>query len=102
MIKSKNILLPITLGLLVSAVSATPPKPASPQSTATQTTPAPAREPGLYMTFQTDMGDIPCKLYEKEAPFTVRKIVGLALGRISYVDPATEKQTRHRLYNALT
>jgi peptidyl-prolyl cis-trans isomerase A (cyclophilin A) len=53
------------------------------------------------MTFQTDMGDIPCKLYEKEAPFTVRKIVGLALGRISYVDPATNKPTRKRLYNGL-
>jgi peptidyl-prolyl cis-trans isomerase A (cyclophilin A) len=49
----------------------------------------PAREPGLYMTFVTSMGSIPCKLYEKEAPVTVHKIVGLALGKVSYIDPRT-------------
>ncbi|MBI3406238.1 MAG: peptidylprolyl isomerase, partial [Acidobacteria bacterium] len=41
-----------------------------------------ARAPGLYMTFETDLGNITCKLYEKEAPITVGKIVGLATGKI--------------------
>ncbi len=40
------------------------------------------REPGLYMTFETENGNIACKLFEKEAPVTVQKIVGLAVGRI--------------------
>lgn len=42
----------------------------------------PALENGLYMTFETSMGSITCKLFEKEAPVTVDKIVGLATGRI--------------------
>jgi peptidyl-prolyl cis-trans isomerase A (cyclophilin A) len=49
----------------------------------------PAREPGLYMTFDTSMGSITCRLFEKEAPLTVHKIVGLAIGKISYTDPST-------------
>ena len=47
------------------------------------------REPGLYMTFQTNQGALTCKLFEKEAPLTVRTIVGLALGKKSYTDPKT-------------
>ena len=39
------------------------------------------RDPGLYMTFETSMGNITCKLYEKEAPLTVHNIVGLAVGK---------------------
>src|SRR6266478_2932124 len=41
------------------------------------------RDPGLYWTLETDMGNITCKLFEKEAPITVRTMVGLALGKIS-------------------
>ena len=51
---------------------------ASSQSTATE-----QRDPGLYMTFQTDKGNIACKLFEKESPITVGKMVGLAIGKIS-------------------
>jgi len=47
------------------------------------------REPGLYMTFHTSHGALTCKLFEKEAPLTVRTIVGLALGKKSYQDPRT-------------
>lgn len=64
--------------------------------------PAEAREPGLYMTFETDMGAIGCKLFENEAPVTVRTIVGLALGKISYVDPRNKQPARgKRLYDGL-
>ena len=64
---------------------------------------AAAREPGLYMTFDTDKGAITCKLFEKEAPVTVHKIVGLALGRISYVDPRTHQRVEgKRFYDGLT
>jgi len=60
------------------------------------------REPGLFMTLQTSMGDIHCRLYENEAPLTVRTVVGLALGTRSYVDPATGKTiTGKRFYDGL-
>jgi peptidyl-prolyl cis-trans isomerase A (cyclophilin A) len=49
---------------------------------------------GLYMTFETDMGNIRCKLYENETPVTVRKIVGLAIGKVPYVDPQTGKEVK--------
>ena len=60
------------------------------------------REPGLYMTFQTDKGNIACKLFEKEAPITVGKMVGLAIGKISYVDPRTRQQNRNKFFDGLT
>lgn len=63
----------------------------------------PAREPGLYMRFDTSLGSITCKLYEKEAPITVRTIVGLATGRLSYNDPQTrQKVSGKRFYDGLT
>lgn len=60
------------------------------------------RGPGLYMTFQTDKGDIACKLYEKEAPITVRTMVGLAIGKISYKDPATGQTMKKKFFDGLT
>jgi peptidyl-prolyl cis-trans isomerase A (cyclophilin A) len=72
------------------------------QATAPAQTPV-ERAPGLYMTFQTSMGDIHCRLFEKEAPLTVKTIVGLATGKMSYVDPRTkQKVTGKPLYNGLT
>jgi len=61
------------------------------------------REPGLYMRFETSMGAINCKLFEKEAPVTVRTIVGLSVGKKAYVDPKT-KQTvlGKRFFDGLT
>ncbi len=60
------------------------------------------REPGLYWIMQTDMGTISCKLFEKESPITVSKMVGLAIGKISYVDPATKKTVRKKFFDGLT
>ena len=60
------------------------------------------REPGLYMTFQTDKGNIACKLFEKESPITVGKMVGLAIGKISYIDPRTGQQNRNKFFDGLT
>ncbi len=63
----------------------------------------PQRPPGLYMTFETTLGDIHCKLFEKETPHTVRTIVGLALGKLPYVDPKTKQRvTGKRFYDGLT
>ena len=57
--------------------------PPAGQPKAGEARPAEQREPGLYMTFETENGNIACKLFEKEAPVTVQKIVGLAVGRIA-------------------
>src|ERR1700734_3047843 len=74
-----------------------PPKPA-----AAPAAPAVARDPGLYWKFKTDMGDIACKLFEKESPITVGKMVGLAIGKISYIDPRTGKTMKNRFFDGLT
>ncbi len=63
----------------------------------------PEREPGLYLIFETSAGSISCRLFEKETPLTVGKIVGLALGKLPYVDPRTkQKVTGKRFYDGLT
>lgn len=61
------------------------------------------RAPGLYMTFETSMGIINCKLFERETPLTVEIITGLATGRMSYIDPRTkEKVSGKPFYDGLT
>jgi peptidyl-prolyl cis-trans isomerase A (cyclophilin A) len=64
---------------------------------------AATREPGLYITFQTSLGNLTCKLFEKEAPHTVRTIVGLATGKGSWVDPrSNQKVSGKKYYDGLT
>jgi peptidyl-prolyl cis-trans isomerase A (cyclophilin A) len=64
------------------------------------TTPAaPAREPGLYATFNTSMGPIVCILYEKESPITVKNFVALARGGKAWTDPKTNARTTRPLYS---
>src|SRR5260370_19636987 len=61
---------------------------------------APAREPGLYATFNTSMGPIVCILYEKESPITVKNFVALARGGTkAWTDPKTNTKTTRPLYN---
>ena len=64
--------------------------------------PAGKRKPGLYWTMETDKGSISCKLFEAEAPVTVRTMVGLAIGKISYVHPETKKVMRNKFFDGLT
>lgn len=58
--------------------------------------------PGLYVLFETSMGDFVCQLFEKEAPETVSNFIGLALGTKEWIEPQTGRPTRKRLYNGLT
>ncbi len=39
-----------------------------------------ARAAGTYAIFETSMGNIVCKLFDKEAPKTVENFIGLAEG----------------------
>src|SRR5271169_3304221 len=70
---------------------------------ATSAAPSPAdkRKPGLYWTLDTDKGKISCKLFEAEAPVTVRTMVGLAIGKISYVHPETKQAERKKFFDGL-
>ncbi|RME85742.1 MAG: peptidylprolyl isomerase [Planctomycetota bacterium] len=53
----------------------------------------------LYATINTTMGDITLRLFEEEAPQTVKNFVGLALGKIEWTDPRTgQKMTNTPLY----
>jgi peptidyl-prolyl cis-trans isomerase A (cyclophilin A) len=61
----------------------------------------PPRKPGLYWTIDTDYGKIPCKLYEAEAPVTVRTMVGLAIGKISYTHPETRQVMHNKFFDGL-
>jgi peptidyl-prolyl cis-trans isomerase A (cyclophilin A) len=63
--------------------------------------PADKRKPGLYWTLETDKGNISCKLFEAEAPLTVRTMVGLAIGKTSYVHPETKQVERKKFFDGL-
>lgn len=65
-------------------------------------TPADKRKPGLYWTLETDKGKISCKLFEAEAPVTVRTMVGLAIGKLSYVNPDTKQAETKKFFDGLT
>lgn len=53
----------------------------------------------LRATFQTSMGDITVKLYEREAPRTVANFVALATGKVAWTDPRTGEKKTTPLYS---
>ncbi|HET8549762.1 MAG TPA: peptidylprolyl isomerase [Bryobacteraceae bacterium] len=86
------------LTALAAGVLAAQTEPAKPATEAAK----PAREPGLYVTIVTNHGTIVGKLFEKEAPVTVKNFVDLAQGRKEWTDPKTGQRVRRPLYNGLT
>jgi len=58
-----------------------------------------AKEAGLYATFETDEGNIVCRLFEKEAPKTVQNFVELAEGKREWTHPVTRSKSKDRLYD---
>lgn len=92
--------------LLVSiaccALAQTPPAKTPAAAVGTTGTAAPAREPGLYAIFNTSMGTITARLFEKETPLTVKNFVALARGTKPWKDPKTNAMTAKPLYNGIT
>lgn len=59
------------------------------------------RAPGTYAVFETSLGNIVCKLLEKEAPNTVANFVGLAEGSKEFVDPKTNQKAKRPFFDGL-
>ena len=53
----------------------------------------------LRATFETSMGNITVKLFEKEAPRTVANFVALATGQVEWTDPENGQKTTRPLYS---
>ena len=58
-----------------------------------------SRTPGLYATLETSEGTIVCRLFEKDAPKTVKNFVDLAEGKREWTHPTTHKKTTDKLYD---
>jgi peptidyl-prolyl cis-trans isomerase A (cyclophilin A) len=61
-----------------------------------------ARAAGTYAIFETSLGNIVVKLYEKEAPKTVENFIGLAEGTKEFENPMTGKKEKRNYYDGLT
>src|SRR6201986_274029 len=58
-----------------------------------------SRESGTYAIFNTSEGAIVCKLFEKDAPNTVKNFVELAEGKREWTHPVGNKKSSDKLYD---
>ena len=58
-----------------------------------------SRQAGTYATIDTTMGKIVCRLFEKDAPNTVRNFTDLAQGKRDWSDNISGKKGPGPLYN---
>ena len=58
-----------------------------------------SRESGTYAIFNTSEGTIVCRLFEKDAPNTVKNFVELAEGKREWTHPVGNKKSTNKLYD---
>ncbi|HWZ42044.1 MAG TPA: peptidylprolyl isomerase [Candidatus Saccharimonadales bacterium] len=58
-----------------------------------------ARQPGTYATLNTSLGNIVCRLFEKDAPITVKNFTDLAEGKKPWKDTVSGKGGSGPLYD---
>ena len=58
-----------------------------------------ARQPGTYAVFNTSEGAVVCRLFEKEAPITVKNFTDLAEGKRDWKDTVSGKGGSGPLYS---
>ena len=58
-----------------------------------------ARQSGTYATFDTTMGKIVCRLFDKDAPNTVKNFTDLAQGKRDWTDNVSGKKGPGPLYS---
>src|SRR5438270_798381 len=107
----RNLVLPtlVVLSLPISSLTQTHrPATAHPVRPASKTkapelpeVPLPT-EPGLYAVIYTSVGNIVCRLFEKEAPKTVANFRSLATGTKAWTDPTTGRVKHTPLYSGTT
>ena len=80
----------VALCTLAASAQTTDALPDAPSTTVHDVPPA---EPtGPTVLFDTTMGRMTCRLFDKEAPITVANFIGLATGTKPWVDPLTDKK----------
>jgi peptidyl-prolyl cis-trans isomerase A (cyclophilin A) len=85
-----------------SSTNPSSPNQELPDSPGTQV-PAQVEPTGPTAVFDTSMGRITCRLFDKQAPQTVSNFIGLADGTKDWTDPAShEKEHGKSLYNGTT
>ena len=60
-----------------------------------------ARAAGTYAIFETSLGNIVCRLFDKEVPKTVENFIGLAEGTKEFVNESTGKKEKKWYYDGL-
>ncbi len=58
-------------------------------------------KPGLYVKFETSLGDVICELFREHAPKTIENFIGLAQGTKEFVDPKTRQRSKRPFYDGL-
>jgi len=86
----------VTVAWMASALMAQTPE--TPQAAAAK----PARENGLYAVMTTSQGVITLRLFEKEAPITVRNFTGLVRGTKDFRDPKTGQMVKRPFFTGVT
>ena len=102
-------------GSQTSTPAATQTAPASSSQTAPATSPTQAlpdapgaqehagpQPTGATVVFETSMGRMTCRLFDKQAPVAVANFVGLATGTKDFTDPATKQTARRPYYDGTT
>jgi peptidyl-prolyl cis-trans isomerase A (cyclophilin A) len=97
--KFASFLLCLAVGTWAQTPPAAPAKKTSGTAPTASTLPT---EPGLYAVFNTSMGTITAKLFEKETPVTVRNFVALARGTKAWKDPKSGAMVAKPLFNGIT
>lgn len=90
------------LGILILSAQAKAQTPADlPDAPSTTTDARPPAVPnGPTVLFDTNMGRLTCKFFEKQAPLAVANFIGLAEGTREFQDPKTLKKVRgQRFYD---
>lgn len=59
------------------------------------------RAPGTYAVLETSMGEIVCRLFEKETPKTVGNFIGLAEGTQEFQEARTGQKTKRPYFDGL-
>lgn len=58
-------------------------------------------KPGLYVKFETTLGDVTCELFREHAPKTIENFVALAQGTKEFADPKTRQGSKRPFYDGL-